>query len=125
MLVCSSRRYHDGMGTTRPPGDLELTGDNLTLNHAEAILAGQVERLRLAPAARRQVERARECLTHLLAEGATIYGVNTGFGKLANQRIELADVLALQENLLRSHAVGRGPLLPIPLSRLTLALRIQ
>src|SRR5438105_15065953 len=60
-----------------------------------------------------------------MSTGATIYGVNTGFGKLANQRINPDDVLALQENLLRSHAVGMGPLLSIGVSRLVLALRIQ
>src|SRR5262249_21100306 len=70
-------------------------------------------------------EQARRCVTDLLAEGATLYGVNTGFGKLANQRIEPHEVVALQENLLRSHAVGMGPLLPLGVSRLALALRIQ
>jgi histidine ammonia-lyase len=104
---------------------LELTGDNLTLADAERILHGEVERLSLAGPARARVERARRCLTDLLAQGETIYGVNTGFGKLANQRIEPQEVLALQENLLRSHAVGMGALLSIPVSRLALALRIQ
>ena len=79
----------------------------------------------LAPSARKRVVKARRCLDELLATGATIYGVNTGFGKLANQRIEADEVLALQENLLRSHAVGMGPLLSIGISRLALALRIQ
>src|SRR5207237_5361952 len=60
----------------------------------------------------------------LLESGATIYGVNTGFGKLANQRIEPHEILALQENLLRSHAVGTGPLLGLAVARLALALRI-
>src|SRR5262249_46728082 len=83
------------------------------------------ERLALAPAARKRVEKARRCLDDLLASGATIYGVNTGFGKLANQRIAADEVLALQENLLRSHAVGVGPLLSVGEARLTLALRIQ
>ncbi|HTU93586.1 MAG TPA: histidine ammonia-lyase, partial [Gemmataceae bacterium] len=70
-------------------------------------------------------EQARRCLHDLLAQGATLYGVNTGFGKLASQRIEAQEVLALQENLLRSHAVGMGPLLSLGVSRLALALRIQ
>jgi histidine ammonia-lyase len=104
---------------------LVLTGDNLKLEDAEAILQGRVEQLTLASAARRRVERSRRCLERLMATGDTIYGVNTGFGKLANQRIGDEEVLALQENLLRSHAVGMGPLLPIPVSRLALALRIQ
>src|SRR5579884_1131722 len=109
----------------RTPASRELTGDNLTLADAEAILHGRIEQLSLAPAARRRIEQARHCLTDLLAKGATIYGVNTGFGKLSNQRIEPHEVLALQENLLRSHAVGVGPLLPLGVSRLALALRIQ
>src|SRR5581483_11502324 len=86
---------------------------------------GQVEQLSLAPAARKRVEKARRCVDELLESGATIYGVNTGFGKLSNQRIAVQEVLALQENLLRSHAVGMGPLLSIAVSRLALALRIQ
>jgi histidine ammonia-lyase len=104
---------------------LELNGDGLSLDDAERILLGQVEQLRLAPSARRRVEKARRCLEDLLAGGDVVYGVNTGFGKLANQRIEVDEVLALQENLLRSHAVGMGPLLSISTSRLALTLRIQ
>jgi histidine ammonia-lyase len=107
------------------PALLELNGDNLTLSDAEGILRGGVERLTLAPAARRRVQQSRRCLEALVATGATIYGVNTGFGKLANRRIEDDEVLVLQENLLRSHAVGMGPLLSIGTSRLALALRIQ
>jgi histidine ammonia-lyase len=104
---------------------LELTGDNLTLADAEAILRGRVERLSLAQPARRRVQQSRRCLEDLLATGAALYGVNTGFGKLANQRIGPDEVLLLQENLLRSHAVGMGPLLSVGTSRLALALRIQ
>jgi histidine ammonia-lyase len=107
------------------PTVLVLSGAGLTLDDAERVLGGQVERLSLAPSARKAVERARRCLESLMATGATIYGVNTGFGKLANQRIEADEVLALQENLLRSHAVGMGPLFGIAVSRLALALRIQ
>jgi len=110
---------------TRTPATLELTGDNLTLADAEGILRGHVEGLRLAAAARKRVERSRRCLESLMASGATIYGVNTGFGKLSNQRIDPDAVLALQANLLRSHAVGMGPLLSLGVSRLALALRIQ
>jgi histidine ammonia-lyase len=111
--------------TLRTPGTLELSGDNFHLSDAAAILCGQISHLSLAPAARRRVEQSRHCVMELLAQGHTIYGVNTGFGKLANQRIDPGEVLALQENLLRSHAVGMGPLLPLGISRLALALRIQ
>jgi histidine ammonia-lyase len=104
---------------------LELTGDNLTLANARGILHGQITELGVASTARRRVEQARRCVHELLSRGETLYGVNTGFGKLASQRIEPHEVLALQENLLRSHAVGMGPLLSIGVSRLALALRIQ
>ncbi len=104
---------------------LDLDGDSLKLTDAEAILYGRVARLRLTAGARQRVERARRCLERLVASGGTIYGVNTGFGKLASQRIEPDEILALQENLLRSHAVGMGPLLGLGVSRLALALRIQ
>lgn len=97
----------------------------MTLDDAEAILRDRVGGLTLAPAARKGVERARRCLEQLMATGATIYGVNTGFGKLSNQRIAADEVLALQQNLLRSHAVGMGPLLSVGTTRLALALRIQ
>jgi histidine ammonia-lyase len=110
---------------SRSAAVLELAGDGLTLDDAERILRGNVEHLSLAPAARKRVEQARRCVEDLLSGGATIYGVNTGFGKLANQRIPPQEVLALQENLLRSHAVGMGPLLSLSVSRLALALRIQ
>ena len=118
IIRCMNRTHRTGPS-------LELTGDNLTLADAARILHGQVEQLTLAPAARRRVEQARRCLHDLLARGETLYGVNTGFGKLASQRIEVHEVLALQENLLRSHAVGMGPLLSLAISRLALALRIQ
>ena len=104
---------------------LELNGAGLSLDDAEHILTGEVEQVRLGSAAKKRIERSRRCLENLLGDGETIYGVNTGFGKLSNQRIEADEVLALQENLLRSHAVGMGPLLEIAESRLALALRIQ
>src|SRR5215468_3708326 len=108
-----------------PSPALELSGDGLTIADAERLLHGQVEAVRVPADARRRVEQSRRCVEDLLASGATLYGVNTGFGKLANQRIPPQEVLALQENLLRSHAVGVGPLLSIPVGRLALALRIN
>src|SRR5262245_540209 len=104
---------------------LDLSGDGLTLADAERLLHGRVEALHLPPAARKRVEQSRRVVIDGLGCGDTIYGVNTGFGKFANQRIEPHEVLALQENLLRSHAVGLGALLPLGVARLSLALRIQ
>ena len=107
------------------PETLQLAGDGLSLDDAERILHGQIGRLGLAPAARKRIDQSRRCLDALIAQGQTIYGVNTGFGKLSNQRIDDDQVLTLQENLLRSHAVGVGQLLDVGVARLALALRIQ
>jgi histidine ammonia-lyase len=58
------------------------------------------------------------------AEGdAAVYGVNTGFGKLASTRISEGDLATLQLNLIRSHSVGVGDPLPAPVIRLMLALK--
>src|SRR5437867_3418049 len=111
--------------TLSPAAVLALSGDGLTLADAERLLHGQIDALHLAPAARKRVERSRRVVLDRLDRGDTLYGVNTGFGKLANQRIETHEVLALQENLLRSHAVGLGSLLPLGVTRLAFALRIQ
>lgn len=104
---------------------LDLHGDNLTLADARRLLDGRGGEVRLAARARKNVERSRACVMKLLAQGDAIYGVNTGFGKLASQRIEPHEVLQLQENLLRSHAVGVGPLLGPAVARLAVVLRIQ
>ncbi|MEY4673415.1 MAG: hypothetical protein RL148_1199 [Planctomycetota bacterium] len=60
-----------------------------------------------------------------VASGATMYGINTGFGKLANVRIEQGKLALLQRNLLLSHATGVGDPLPVATSRLAMALRIH
>jgi histidine ammonia-lyase len=114
------------MSRSNPVGNsIVLDGDHLSLDNAEGILRGEIEHLSISSSARKRVLRARKCLEDLMSTGAAIYGVNTGFGKLSNQRVETEEVLALQENLLRSHAVGMGSLLSIGVSRLALALRIQ
>jgi histidine ammonia-lyase len=105
--------------------ELLLDGHALTLRDAHTILFGPVPRLSLSSDARRRAIESRRCVETLLARGETLYGVNTGFGKLSGQRIAPDEVLELQENLLRSHAVGRGALLDVRVSRLVLALRVQ
>jgi len=75
-------------------------------------------------AAARPGIRASADLVHQAAQGgAAVYGVNTGFGKLANQRIAQADLETLQLNLLRSHAVGVSEPLSEPVVRLILLMK--
>ncbi len=71
-----------------------------------------------------QVKTAHQTLKDMIATGETIYGVNTGFGLLANTRIEKNELITLQRHLLLSHATGVGKLLTDDIVRLTLALKI-
>jgi histidine ammonia-lyase len=69
------------------------------------------------------LEQSVAALAARIASGEALYGVNTGFGKLASQRIGSADLAKLQLNLLRSHAAGIGAFMPVPVVRLILALK--
>jgi histidine ammonia-lyase len=60
----------------------------------------------------------------IIARGEAVYGVNTGFGKLANVRIEACDLAQLQRNIVLSHAAGVGEPMPVPVTRLMLALKL-
>jgi len=75
------------------------------------------------PAAREALRKTREQLEARLSAGDTIYGVNTGFGALSETRIPPDRLEELQQNLLRSHAVGVGPDLPADVVRALLFLR--
>jgi len=68
--------------------------------------------VRLAPEARDRVAHSRELVAGHLRGDRAVYGLNTGFGALADVRIAPADIAQLQTNLIRSHAAGIGDLLP-------------
>src|SRR5215472_15556219 len=72
----------------------------------------------------RTVERAAQAVGAIVARGATVYGVNTGFGLLAQTSISPDNLKALQRNLVLSHSAGTGPLLDDAAVRLILALKI-
>lgn len=103
--------------------EVELDGRRLTLENAEAIADGA--RVRLAPLAEERVAKARSFVERRLREGEAIYGVTTGFGRLANVHIDPADAERLQVNLVRSHAAGTGPPLAVRTVRMAGALRVN
>jgi histidine ammonia-lyase len=78
----------------------------------------------LDPACRSAVEAGAETIAAIVAKGEAVYGVTTGFGKLAGVRIATADLATLQRNLVLSHAAGVGEPLPGPVVRLTMALKL-
>jgi len=100
--------------------DLTLTPGALTLDQLLAVHAGGA-RLVLDAAARPAIRASAAVVQAAAAGDAPVYGVNTGFGKLANQRISAADLATLQLNLIRSHSVGVGEPLAPPVVRLMLA----
>lgn len=78
----------------------------------------------LDPAAAPNIAASAAAVQRILAKGEPIYGINTGFGKLASVRIEAADLATLQRNIVLSHAAGVGPASPIPVVRLMMALKL-
>jgi len=99
-----------------------LDPGHLTLDQLQAIHAGHTH-LEIAQQARGSI-RASADLVQRAARGIEpVYGVNTGFGKLASQSIGREQVDALQLNLVRSHSAGVGPPLAPPVVRLMLALK--
>lgn len=72
-----------------------------------------------------RIDGSRQVVEHALTSGGTYYGINTGFGALARKRISDEDAAALQRNLVLSHAVGVGPLVPKPIARLMLHLKLH
>jgi histidine ammonia-lyase len=101
-----------------------VIGDHpLGLAEIRAALAGPVA-VHLSEAARIRILRSAETVHRLLASGEAIYGVNTGFGKLAKTRIAAADLGRLQINIVRSHAAGVGDPLSPGVTRLILLLKL-
>jgi histidine ammonia-lyase len=101
---------------------IQLDGESLSLAQLYDIVAGKAE-AELAPAARERMTRSRDVVEKLIGSGTAVYGVNTGFGKLAAVRISSDQIRQLQLNLVRSHACGVGPALSEPETRAMLALR--
>lgn len=101
---------------------LELNGQSLSLKQIADVASGR-EHVTLASEARQRAEQARRVVEEIVAAGRTVYGVNTGFGKLSDVRIERAQLRELQLNLVRSHACGLGAPLSEEESRAMLLLR--
>jgi len=86
---------------------IALSGNELTFAELRRV-AVHGEEVSLAVGAIARMKASRAVVDKLVASGATAYGINTGFGKLASVRISPEQVRQLQVNLVRSHAVGVG-----------------
>ena len=101
---------------------LQLDGQALSLAEIEAVALDGC-RVEIAATARERMAAGRALIEEILAAGQTVYGVNTGFGKLADVRVPADKLVQLQTNLVRSHAGGVGNPLSVGEARAMLLLR--
>jgi len=99
-----------------------VDGRTLTIEDVEAVALGQAT-VALEDQARERMVRSRTVVEEILASGEVMYGINTGFGKLAEVRIDDDRLADLQLNLVRSHCCGVGDPFPEPIVRAMLLLR--
>ncbi len=111
-----------GQSVDGDPRSVILTGADLSISDIEAV-ARHGAPVGLDVHARGRMQEARDVIEDLVAEGAVVYGVTTGFGDLASTFIEPAQAGLLQENLLMSHAAGVGRPFPREIVRAMLLLR--
>jgi histidine ammonia-lyase len=101
---------------------VKLNPENVTLDQLRRLWRG--EEARLDDAAMERVAAAAASVDRIVASGETVYGVNTGFGLLANTRIPDDRLAELQTNLILSHSAGLGDPLPRHVTRLMIVLKL-
>jgi histidine ammonia-lyase len=102
---------------------IDIANQELSLAELRKPLAGSCE-VRLDAQAAKAIAASHQAVAELLQSDRAIYGVNTGFGKLAKARIAAGDLGQLQVNLVRSHAAGTGETLDISTVRLIMVLKL-
>lgn len=81
-------------------------------------------KLKLDPSCRSAIEASAKTVEEIVKKGDPVYGINTGFGKLASVRIDEKDLEKLQRNLVLSHAAGVGEPMPVEIARLMMSLKL-
>ena len=98
--------------------------DELTTGKVVAIAAGKINGW-LSEQAIGKIKASQESVQQIVDEGRTVYGVNTGFGILANTAISKEDTATLQYKILQSHSVGIGDPIPIEIAKLMLITKVH
>ncbi|WNO54206.1 histidine ammonia-lyase [Stakelama saccharophila] len=101
---------------------ITLEPGTATLTQWRAIYRG--ETARLDPACAPRIAESAAAVERILARHEPVYGINTGFGKLANVKVGDDDLATLQRNIVLSHAAGTGAPTPAPVVRLMMALKL-
>ncbi len=103
---------------------LQLLPGAMTLHQLKVVLEHPV-RIALDPMCIPGIEASAAVVAEVMEQGRTVYGINTGFGLLANTRIEAHELETLQRSIVLSHAAGVGELLPEASVRLAMVLKIN
>ncbi len=98
--------------------------DTLTVTKVLAIAAGKLKAV-LNDKAIQAIKASQQSVQQIVDEGRTVYGVNTGFGILANTAISKEDTATLQYKILQSHSVGVGDPIPVEVAKLMLITKVH
>lgn len=101
---------------------IEIDGNHLTIQQVVQI-AREHAPVKLSPTSKEEIIRSRQRLKKMIASGDPVYGINTGFGIFADEKISTKDSRTLNRNLILSHAVSTGPPLPEEVVRAAMVIR--
>ncbi|MAJ01764.1 MAG: histidine ammonia-lyase [Euryarchaeota archaeon] len=100
--------------------------DGNTLTPSEVVMVAEGSaKVEVSPDAWPGIHASRAVVERIVANDETVYGINTGFGALVNQRISSDDLAQLQVNLIRSHATAIGPLMSVREVRAMMVIRLN
>ena len=102
---------------------ISITPGKATISQLEEVYWNSTS-VRLHRGCRNVVDQAAEQVNKAVQGNDPVYGVNTGFGKLASMKIEADDTIKLQRNLIMSHCCGVGEPMPEPIVRLMMSLKL-
>ena len=97
---------------------------HLTVSTAIAIASGKIKGV-LSDIVIKRIKESQQAVQQIVDEGRTVYGVNTGFGILANTAISKEDAATLQYKILQSHSVGVGDPIPVEVAKLMLITKVH
>lgn len=106
------------------PNQFRYGSEELTINKAIALAAGTLKGI-LSDETKKRIQASHDHVTGIVANNRTVYGINTGFGILANSRISEEDTATLQYKILQSHSVGVGESAPDEIARLMLITKVH
>jgi histidine ammonia-lyase len=98
--------------------------DKLTVAKAIALSNGSLRGI-LSPSTIGKIHASRQCVENIVEHHTTVYGVNTGFGILANTKISKEDTITLQHKILQSHSVGVGDPIAVEVAKIMLITKVH